>query len=31
MGVAFGIDTKELGLEKCIISPQKALAGYLSK
>jgi heterodisulfide reductase subunit B len=31
MGVAFGIDSKELNLEKCIISPQKALAGYLSK
>jgi heterodisulfide reductase subunit B len=31
MGVALGINSKELGLEKCIISPQKALAGYLSK
>lgn len=31
MGVAFGIDSKDLGLGKCIVSPQKALAGYLSK
>jgi len=31
MGVAFGIDSKYLGLEKCIVSAEKALAGYLTK
>lgn len=31
MGVAFGIESKDLSLGKCIVSPQKALAGYLSK
>jgi heterodisulfide reductase subunit B len=29
MGVALGIDSKALGLEKCIVSAQKVLAGYL--
>jgi heterodisulfide reductase subunit B len=29
MGVALGIDSKTLGLEKGIVSTQKALAGYL--
>jgi heterodisulfide reductase subunit B len=29
MGVALGIDSKTLGLEKSIVSTQKALAGYL--
>jgi heterodisulfide reductase subunit B len=31
MGVAFGIDSKQLSLEKCIVSADKALAGFLSK
>ena len=31
MGVAFGLDSKDLGLGKCIVSAEKALAGYLTK
>jgi heterodisulfide reductase subunit B len=31
MGVAFGIDSKDLGLGKCIVSAEKALAGYITK
>ena len=31
MGIAFGIDSKQLGLEKCIIPAEKALAGFLTK
>ena len=31
MGIAFGVDSKDLGLEKCIVSAKKALSGYLSK
>ena len=31
MGVAFGIDGKTLGLEKCVIPAEKVLASYLSK
>jgi len=31
MGVAFGIDGKTLGLEKCIIPAEKILAGHLRK
>lgn len=31
MGVAFGIEGKALGLEKCIVSAKKALAGYVEK
>ena len=29
MGLAFGIDGEALGLEKCIVSAEKVLAGYL--
>jgi heterodisulfide reductase subunit B len=31
MGIAFAIESKQLGLEKCIISADKVLAGFLSK
>jgi heterodisulfide reductase subunit B2 len=31
MGVAFGIDSKQLGLGKCIVPVDKALAGFLKK
>jgi len=31
MGIAFGIDSKKLGLEKCVIPAEKALAGFLTK
>jgi heterodisulfide reductase subunit B2 len=31
MGIAFAIDSKQLGLEKCIIPVDKALAGFLTK
>jgi heterodisulfide reductase subunit B len=31
MGVAFGINSSDLGMKKCIVSAEKALAGYLTK
>ncbi len=31
MGVAFGIESKALGLEKCIVSAEKALARYVGR
>jgi len=31
MGVAFGIDSRALGVEKCIVSAEKVLAGYVRR
>ena len=31
MGVAFGIDSRALGVEKCIVSAEKVLAGYVKR
>ena len=31
MGIAFGIDRRSLGFEKCIVSPKEVLAGYIER